>query len=170
MRRCRALLLAWALSAHAADPSWTFPDAPFRATKAPKTEVQNAAAVQQALLAEKTAKTVAQASLLYIHSDGLSQVAKLMDESATAMKEGRMKDAQSLHQKIIGRLKDIKSGVNSGEVVSFSSQEFTPLLMSLSRPMIFWCRLCASFMRPSFIAVADSSMSFATWLSPSLWM
>ncbi len=98
-------------------------NAPLRATKAPKTEVQNAAAVQQALLAEKTAKTVAQASLLYIHSDGLSQVAKLMDESATAMKEGRMKDAQSLHQKIIGRLKDIKSGVNSGEVVSFSSQD-----------------------------------------------
>ena len=98
-------------------------NAPLRATKAPKTEVQNAAAVQQALLAEKTAKTVAQASLLYIHSDGLSQVAKLMDESATAMKEGRMKDAQSLHQKIIGRLKDIKSGVNTGEVVSFSTQD-----------------------------------------------
>ena len=98
-------------------------NAPLRATKGPKTEVQNAAAVQQALLAEKTAKTVAQASLLYIHSDGLSQVAKLMDESAVAMKEGRMKDAQSLHQKIVGRLKELKSGVNTGEVVSFSSQD-----------------------------------------------
>ncbi len=98
-------------------------NAPLRAVAAPRTPAANAAAVKQALLAEKTAKTVAQASLLYMRSDGLQQVAQLMDENAMALKEGRMKDAQSLHQRIVGRLKELKSGVTSGEVVAFGTQD-----------------------------------------------
>ena len=97
-------------------------DAPVRAVNAPKTEVANANAVKQALLAEKTSKQAAQAKLLYLkNGDGLQQVAQLMSESATAMKEGRMKDAQSLHQQVLGRLREIKSGVATSEVMSVST-------------------------------------------------
>jgi len=97
-------------------------DAPIRAVKAPKTEVQNAEAVKQALLAEKTSKKAAQASLLHLQGgEQLQQVAQLMDESAQAMREGRMKDAQGLHQKVLGRLREIKSGVASSEVISVAS-------------------------------------------------
>ncbi len=97
-------------------------DAPIRAVKAPKTEVQSAEAVKQALLAEKTSKKAAQASLLHLQGgEQLQEVARLMDESAQAMREGRMKDAQGLHQKVIGRLRDIKSGVAASEVISVAS-------------------------------------------------
>jgi hypothetical protein len=58
-----------------------------------------------------------------MRSDGLAQVARLMDENQLALKEGRMRDSQGLHQKIIGRLREIKSGVANGEVISFSSNE-----------------------------------------------
>jgi hypothetical protein len=95
-------------------------DAPIRAVKAPQ-QAADAAAVKQALLQEKTAKTVAQASLLYIRSDNLAEVAQMMGESEQAMREGRMRDAASLHQKIVGRLKELKNGVASGEVVSFAA-------------------------------------------------
>jgi hypothetical protein len=100
-------------------------NAPLRAVKAPNTEVKDALAVKQMLLAEKTAKTTAQASLLYIRNDGLAQVAKLMDESAQALKDGRIADAASLHQKIIGRLRELKNGVSSGEVISVAGQDGT---------------------------------------------
>ncbi len=96
-------------------------DAPVRAVKAPKTEVQNANAVKQAILAQKTSKKAAQASLLYLKGDGLQQVSQLMNDSAQAMKEGRMKDAQGIHQKIIGRLREIQNGVAGNEVVSVST-------------------------------------------------
>ena len=98
-------------------------DAPVRATQAPQRLAANAAAVQQALLAEKTAKTVAQASLLYLHSDGLKEVAQIIDVNATALKEGRMRDAQSLHQRIVGRLKEIRSGAAGNDVVAFNGNE-----------------------------------------------
>ena len=98
-------------------------DAPVRATQAPQRLAANAAAVQQALLAEKTAKTVAQASLLYLHSDGLKEVARMMDDNATALKEGRMRDAQSLHQRIIGRLKEIRSGAAGSDVVALNAND-----------------------------------------------
>ncbi len=101
-------------------------DAPVRAVKAPKTETQNAKAVQQALLAEKTAKQAAQAKLLYLkNGEGLQQVAQLMDDSAVAMKEGRMKDAQSLHQRVIRRLQELKSGAAGSEVMSVSTGDAT---------------------------------------------
>jgi hypothetical protein len=98
-------------------------NAPLRAVKAPAIQVQDALAVKQMMLAEKTAKTTAQANLLYIRNDGLGQVAKMMEESAQALKDGRIADAASLHQKIIGRLRELKNGVSAGQVVSFSSQD-----------------------------------------------
>jgi hypothetical protein len=94
-------------------------NAPLRATKA-AARPTDAAAAAQAQLAEKTAKKVAEANLLYIRGgEQLSGVAKLMDQNATAIREGRMKDAAGIHQRIIGRLKEIKGGVASGDVLTF---------------------------------------------------
>ncbi|MDQ3624547.1 MAG: hypothetical protein M3463_19030, partial [Verrucomicrobiota bacterium] len=96
-------------------------NAPLRAVKAPPTPAADALAVKQALLSEKTSKTVAEANLLYLRSDPLAQVARLMDESEQAMRDGRMRDAASLHQRIVGRLREIKSGVSTSEVLSFAT-------------------------------------------------
>ena len=93
-------------------------NAPVRAVKAPAQLAADAAAVKQALLQEKTAKTVAQANLLYLRGDGLRQVAALMSQNEQALREGRMKDAQGIHQRIIGRLKELKSGMGTGEVIA----------------------------------------------------
>jgi hypothetical protein len=46
-----------------------------------------------------------------------------MEDSAQALKDGRVADAVSLHQKILGRLREMKNGVSAGEVVSFASQD-----------------------------------------------
>jgi hypothetical protein len=97
-------------------------DAPVRAVKAPKTEAQSAEAVKQALLAEKTSKQAAQANLLHLSGgEQLQEISKLMDDSAQAMRDGRMKDAQGLHQRVIGRLREVKSGVASSEVISVAN-------------------------------------------------
>lgn len=96
-------------------------NAPVRAVRAPEREVQDAAAVKQAILAEKTSKKAAQASLLYRRSDGLTEVARLMDANAEALRQGRMKDSQSLHQRIIGKLREIKGGMGDGDVMSVST-------------------------------------------------
>ncbi len=98
-------------------------NAPLRAVKAAPRQAADAAAAKQALLAEKASKKVAEASLLYLRPDGLAQVVRLMDESALALKDGRLRDAQSLHQRIIGRLRELQSGVASGEVMSFGTQD-----------------------------------------------
>ena len=92
-----------------------------RAVKAAPNAAVDAAAVRQALLAQKTAKTVAQASLLYIRNDGLAEVARLMDENQQALRERRLRDAQGLHQRIVARLRELKSGITSGEVLAYSS-------------------------------------------------
>lgn len=96
-------------------------NAPLRAVKAPPTRAADALTVKQALLSEKTSKTVAEANLLYLRSDPLAQVARLMDESEQAMRDGRMRDAASLHQRIVGRLREIKSGVAADDVLSFAT-------------------------------------------------
>ena len=98
-------------------------NAPIRATQA-AARPASAAAVAQAQLSEKTAKKVAEANLLYIRGgDQLAQVARLMDENAQAIHDGRMKDSANLHQKIMGRLSEIKGGVSSGAVMTFSSTD-----------------------------------------------
>ena len=78
----------------------------------------DAIAVEQALLAEKTAKKYAQASLLYLKTGGMADVARLMDESQFALKEGRLKDFQSLHQKIVARLSEVRGEIQSGATLS----------------------------------------------------
>lgn len=98
-------------------------DAPIKATAAPPGEKASALAVAQAMLKEKTAKKVAQANLLYLKSEPLREVVQLMDQSSQAMAQGRMRDAQGFHERIVGRLSEIKSGLTSGQVVSIGTSD-----------------------------------------------
>jgi hypothetical protein len=91
-------------------------NAPLRPSNAPRMAANDAMAVQQALLAEKTSRTSAQASLLYLKSNGLADVARLMDDSQTALKEGRIQDFTKLHQQIVGRLNEVKGSIDAGNV------------------------------------------------------
>lgn len=91
--------------------------------QAARTAANDAKAVQQKLLADKASKTAAQASLLYMRSDGLKEVSRMMGESEQALRDGRVKDFKSLHQKIVGRLTEVKSGINTGEVRAIPSNE-----------------------------------------------
>ena len=96
-------------------------NAPLRPSNAPRMGASDALAVQQALLAEKTSKTYGQASLLYLHAKGLPEVARLMDQSQAALKEGRMDDFRNLHQKIVAQLSEVKGGILPGNVVSLTT-------------------------------------------------
>ena len=96
-------------------------NAPLRESKAPSMKANDALAVQQALLAEKTAKTYGQANLLYLRAKGLPEVARLMDQSQAALKEGRTADFRNLHQRIIGQLNEVKGSIIPGNVISISS-------------------------------------------------
>jgi hypothetical protein len=98
-------------------------DAPIKATNAPPGEKASALAVAQAILKEKTAKKVAQANLLYLKTEPLREVVQLMDQSSQAMAQGRMRDAQGFHERIVGRLTEIKSGLTSGQVVSIGTSD-----------------------------------------------
>jgi hypothetical protein len=91
-------------------------NAPVRAVQSDK-KAADAAAVQQAMLAEKTAQMTAEAAMLYIKSDGLREVSKIMAQAAQALKEGRGQDATSLHQRVVRQLKELKGGVQGNEVV-----------------------------------------------------
>jgi len=92
-----------------------------RASNAPRMTTGDALAVQQALLAEKTSKTYGQASLLYLRAKGLADAARLMDQSQTALKEGRLADFRNLHQKIVTQLTEVKGGILPGNVVSLTT-------------------------------------------------
>ncbi|XHR29258.1 MAG: hypothetical protein ACFUZC_01585 [Chthoniobacteraceae bacterium] len=89
-------------------------NAPLRATNAPRMAANDALAVKEALLSEKTSKMYAQASLLYLKARGLPGVARLMDESQAALKEGRLEDFRNLHQRIVTQLKEVQGGIVSG--------------------------------------------------------
>jgi hypothetical protein len=91
---------------------------PLRASNAPRQLVANALAAEQELLKQKGAKTYAEASLLYLRADGLPEVVQLMDDSAQALRDGRMRDFNGLHQRIIQRLTAIQGNVASSDVVS----------------------------------------------------
>ncbi|MEK0445556.1 MAG: hypothetical protein RLZZ399_877 [Verrucomicrobiota bacterium] len=97
-------------------------NAPVRAVQSDKKPADKLA-VEQAILAEKTATKVAEANMLYVKSDGLREVSKLMAQSAQALKEGRGKDAAALHERVIRRLAELKGGVASSEVVSRATGE-----------------------------------------------
>jgi hypothetical protein len=91
-------------------------NAPVRAVQADK-KPADALAVQQAMLAEKTAQKTAEAAMLYLKSDGLREVSKVMLQAAQALKEGRGQDATALHQRVVRQLKELKGGVQGNEVV-----------------------------------------------------
>lgn len=92
-------------------------EAQLRGVQADKA-TSDAAAVAQSMLAEKTAQKVAESKMLFIKSDGLKDVAKLMAQSAQALREGRNKDAAGLHQRVVRQLQELKGGVSSSEVVA----------------------------------------------------
>jgi len=92
-------------------------DAPVKAVKAPAIAAMNAAAARQALLAEKTSKQYAQASLLYLKADGLSDISRLMDDSSSALKAGDMNHFSSLHRQIIAKLQAAKGNIRAGAAV-----------------------------------------------------
>jgi hypothetical protein len=48
----------------------------------------------------------------------MPEVARLMDESQLALKEGRLKDFQSIHQKIVARLNEVRGEIQSGATLS----------------------------------------------------
>ena len=98
-------------------------DAPVRGSNAPRQAANNSLAVAQALLAEKTSKKAASASLLYMHSSSLSGVPALMQESETALREGRLNDFQGLHKKIVAQLSAAKGEITSGKVLSLPGRE-----------------------------------------------
>lgn len=93
-------------------------NAPLRATNAPSMAARDALAVQQALLAEKTSKEYAEASLLYLRTGDMADISRLMEESELALKEGRMQDYDKLHQQIIARLNEVRGEIHSGETLS----------------------------------------------------
>lgn len=92
-------------------------DAPVKAVKAKAIAAANAAAAEQALLAEKSSQKIAQASLLYLKTGSLSEVPRLMEESTAALKEGQLKEFNRLHGQIVARLQEAQGGVNSGGAV-----------------------------------------------------
>ena len=96
-------------------------DAPVRGANAPHQAANSALAAAQALLAEKTSKQAAAASLLFLRSGNLSAVPGLMQESATALHEGRLSDFQGLHKKIVAQLNAAKGEITSGQVLSLAS-------------------------------------------------
>ena len=98
-------------------------NAPLRAAKAPSIPAGDALAVKQALLAEKTSKKYAQASLLYLHANGLADVPRLMEESQVALKDGRMDDFNRLHKQIVGQLHAAQGGIQSGSALVLSQDD-----------------------------------------------
>ena len=97
-------------------------NAPLRGSNAPRQRAGDALAVEQALLKEKTAKTYAQANLLYLRANGLGDVARMMEDSERALKEGRIKEFNGIHQKIMQRLSAVKGNITSGNVVALPSK------------------------------------------------
>ena len=97
--------------------------APVRGSNAPRQAANSALEAAQAILAQKTSKKAAAASLLYLRSDRLSGVAGLMEESATALREGRLNDFQGLHKKIMAQLNAAKGEITSGKVLSLATGE-----------------------------------------------
>jgi len=93
-------------------------NAPLRASNAPRMAARDALAAQQALLAQKTSRMAAAASLLYLRADALPDTARLMEQSEAALREGRMADFAGLHRRIIARLTQAEGEVASGQVVS----------------------------------------------------
>ena len=85
-------------------------DAPLRAMNSPDQILNNALAAEQALLAQQSAKSYATARLFYLKTGRLPEVARLMDESHDALKNGRLADFEALHRRIVGHLREMGEG------------------------------------------------------------
>lgn len=92
-------------------------DAPVKAVKAKETAAASAAAAKQAILAEKTSKQLARASLLFVKNSQLSDVPRLMEESTVALKEGQLQQFNRLHGQIVAHLQSARGGGVGGGVV-----------------------------------------------------
>jgi len=101
---------------------------PVRESNAPRQFTNDAMAVQQALLAEKTSKMYAQAKLLFLKTGNLPEVVRLMDESQQALQQGRMRDFAELHRKIIAELNVVKGQLRGSSIVSLSGADNTRLV------------------------------------------
>jgi hypothetical protein len=98
-------------------------DAPRRQVNAPRRESNDASAAAQAILAEKAARAATEAKLLYLPAQPMAEVARLMDESAAALKEGRLSEYGALHRKIVGKLKSLQSGTDGGEALELPNAD-----------------------------------------------
>jgi hypothetical protein len=93
-------------------------NAPLRPVNAPRVETKDALAAAQGQLAEKTAKTYAQANLLYLRADELPAAIRLMHESEQALKEGRLRDYASLRAQIVQHLTIAKGQLTGNTVLT----------------------------------------------------
>jgi hypothetical protein len=107
-------------------------DAPVKVVKGAGMAAASAAAAKQAILAEKTSKQVARASLLFVKSSQMSDVPRLMEESTMALKEGQLQQFTRLHGQIVARLQAAKGGGVGGGAVVMKGGGVAPL--SLQTP------------------------------------
>ena len=102
-------------------------DAPVKVVKGAGMAAASAAAAKQAILAEKTSKQVARASLLFVKSSQMSDVPRLMEESTMALKEGQLQQFTRLHGQIVARLQAAKGGGVGGGAVVMKGGGVAPL-------------------------------------------
>ena len=92
-------------------------EAPLRPVNTPDQVLNSALAAEQALLAQQTAKSYATARLFYLRTGPLSEVARLMDESHDALKNGRLADYEALHRRIVVGLRKLGDGGTTNDVM-----------------------------------------------------
>ena len=91
-------------------------DAPLRTVKSPDQMLNNALAAEQALLSQQAAKSYATARLFYLRTGPLPEVARLMDESREALKNGRLAEYEALHRRIVAGLRKLGEGGSTTNV------------------------------------------------------
>ena len=91
-------------------------EAPLRPVNAPNQMLNDALAAEQALLAQQTAKSYATARLFYLRTGPMPEVARLMDESREALKNGRLAEYEALHRRIVASLRKLEEGGSTAEV------------------------------------------------------
>lgn len=96
-------------------------NAPLRMVNSPEQMLNNALAAEQALLAQQSAKSYATARLFYLQSGPLPEVARLMDESREALKNGRLAEYDALHRKIVTGLRKLSDGSTTEDVKQFGN-------------------------------------------------
>ncbi len=91
-------------------------EAPLRAVNTPDQMLNDALAAEQALLAQQAAKSYATARLFYLRTGPMPEVARLMDESREALKNGRLADYEALHRRIVANLRKLGEGGTTRDV------------------------------------------------------